>query len=263
MDPIRICVFGSSSGKTEESFVKASYDLGVLIAEHNCICVNGAGRFGCMGGLNEGCLSKGGQVKGIIHQKFCVDFGEHKDIKDLVISNGKDLTERKQLLMDNGDCIIVLPGGVGTFDEFWESVSGKCLGMKGMSDKPICLVNVDGFYDGFLLQMRRTEEAGILYEPAASYFHSVNDPESALKWCINEIMVIREQQQKNGDDNIDMDGHNGYNEAIMGSGSMKSERLKERTIVSLPTRDSYYTIFISAMLGFSIGYFIAWRKHYI
>ena len=133
-----------------------------------------------------------------------------------------------------------------------------------MTDKPICLVNVDGFYDGFLLQMRRTEEAGILYEPAASYFHSENDPESALKWCTNEVMTIREKKQKIeliGNTSIDGNDNDFDKYSMMGSGSVKSERLKKRLIVSSTDRKAYFSIFISMVMGFSIGYFIACRKH--
>ena len=52
------------------------------------------------------------------------------------------------------------PGGVGTFDEIWDSVCGKSLGMKGMKFKPICLINTDGFYDGFVVQMDRSQKEG-------------------------------------------------------------------------------------------------------
>lgn len=76
-------------------------------------------------------------------------------VTERIISKGEDLTERKQLLYENGDCIISLPGGVGTFDEIWESVSHKSLGMKGLTNKPIVLLNTDGFYDGFILQLNR------------------------------------------------------------------------------------------------------------
>jgi predicted Rossmann-fold nucleotide-binding protein len=58
------------------------------------------------------------------------------------------------LLLENGDCVIVLPGGVGTFDEFWDTVCGKSLGMKNLSHKPVCLVNAHGYYDGFVAQLQ-------------------------------------------------------------------------------------------------------------
>lgn len=55
---------------------------------------------------------------------------------------------------------ILSSGGVGTFDEIWDSVCGKSLGMKGMVYKPVCLINIDGYYDGFVSQMKRSHEEG-------------------------------------------------------------------------------------------------------
>lgn len=129
-DPIRICVYGSSSATTNAKYIEAARELGKLIAEKKYLCVNGAGRSGVMGGLNDACLEAGGQVRGVIHQKFVVDAGEHSKIQDMVVSHGEDLGERKNLLMDNADCLIALPGGVGTFDEIWDAASHKSLGMK-------------------------------------------------------------------------------------------------------------------------------------
>jgi len=183
----KVCVFGSSSKSTSDKFVAESARLGELIAEYGHICVNGAGRFGCMGGMNDGCKRKNGQILGIIHRQFCVDFKEHPIIKDLVIVDGADLYERKLQLFNNADCLIVLPGGVGTFDEFWDGVSAKSLGMKDMTHKPICIVNVDGFYDGFIMQMERAFQEGILYHSVEEYFHVASDAESALTWCLDEL----------------------------------------------------------------------------
>ena len=226
---IRVCVYASSASKTSSKFVEAARELGVLIAKRGCICTNGAGRFGCMGGLNEGCLSEGGHIIGVIHEKFVVDFGEHKEIKELIVSKGADLTERKQLLMDNADCLLVLPGGVGTFDEFWESVSGKALGMKGLAQKPICLINIDGFYDGFLMQMRRTYEEGMLYSTPESYFHAESTSEKALEWCLQEVAANRSA----GESALDDDG--GSNS---GSSRMQA-RVAEASSNSPPSQWSF------------------------
>jgi uncharacterized protein (TIGR00730 family) len=138
---MRACVFGSSSSKTSQKFVDAGFEMGKLLAENNIIAVDGGGGNGVMGGINRGVRSvPGGKLIGVIHKKFCVDTDEDKLITNMVVCEGNDLSERKQLLLDNGDCIIILPGGVGTFDEFWDAVCGKSLGMKGLNNKPICIV---------------------------------------------------------------------------------------------------------------------------
>lgn len=187
---MNVCVFGSSSKATKPLYVSEAKRLGREIALRGMVLVNGGGRHGVMGGLNDGCEAEKGLVKGIIHQQFCVDGSEHPYVQDMVKVNGADLWERKQLLLDNGDCVIVLPGGTGTFDELWECVSGKSLGMKGMQGKPICLVNIDGFYDGFIQQLHRTYNDGLLYNNTESYFHVETDVIAALDWCV----VARERE---------------------------------------------------------------------
>jgi uncharacterized protein (TIGR00730 family) len=196
---MRVCVFGSSSTATNTKYVEAAVLLGELIAEKGLVCVNGAGKFGVMGGLNDGCSSKNGDIVGIIHSKFCVDFGEHKSIKKLEIVDGADLYQRKLRLFENSDCILVLPGGVGTFDELWDGVSAKSLGMKDMSNKPICVVNIDGYYDGSILQMRRAAADGILYKDVEAFFHVETNVQDALDWCIAELQKLEKTVELNSD----------------------------------------------------------------
>lgn len=78
---------------------------------------------------------------------------------------------------------LCFPGGVGTFDELWEAICAKSLSMKGLSNKPICLVNTNGFYDGFIMQMQRASEDKLLYNKVEEYFHVSNTPQDALEWC--------------------------------------------------------------------------------
>lgn len=184
---MRVTVFGSSSHKTKQRYIDSSYELGQLLAERRHICVNGGGGGGAMGGVNRGCRSKNGEIVGVIHSQFCVDTDEDKEIKNMIVCKGNDLTERKQLLLDNGDCLIIMPGGVGTFDEFWDCVSHKSLRMKNLDNKPIAVVNVDGYWDGFVLQLKRAFDDGLLYGTLESYFYVANTPAEALDYCEKEV----------------------------------------------------------------------------
>jgi len=82
-----------------------------------------------MGALNKGARANGGEIIGIIHKQFCVDSDEDKLITNMIKVDGNNLNDRKDLLLDNSDCIIILPGGCGTFDEFWDCISSKSLGI--------------------------------------------------------------------------------------------------------------------------------------
>jgi uncharacterized protein (TIGR00730 family) len=184
---MRVTVFGSSSHKTKQRYIDSSFELGQLLADRKHICVNGGGGGGAMGGVNRGCRSKNGEIVGVIHSQFCVDTDEDKEIKNMIVCKGNDLTERKQLLLDNGDCLIIMPGGVGTFDEFWDCVSHKSLRMKNLNDKPIAVVNVDGYWDGFVMQLKRAFDDGLLYGSLESYFYVANTPAEALDYCEREV----------------------------------------------------------------------------
>ena len=66
-EAVKVCCFGSSSNRTPQSYLDASFAMGALIAERGMVCVNGGGKDGCMGALNRGALSKGGKVAGNLH----------------------------------------------------------------------------------------------------------------------------------------------------------------------------------------------------
>lgn len=183
MGPFRVGVFGSSAKTTSQNICDEAFRLGALIADKGFVCVNGAGSTGVMGYLNDGARSKNGKIKGVIHRTFIVDSKEDVKITDLVVTNGDGLNERKDALFDESDCLIVMPGGVGTFDEFWDIVCSRSLSMKGVDDKPICLVNINGFYDGFITQIQRAYDEGMLYMPVSKFFQVEMTVDAALSWC--------------------------------------------------------------------------------
>jgi predicted Rossmann-fold nucleotide-binding protein len=145
-----------------------------------------------MGWLNKGCRATGtiDNVIGVIHEMWALDAGEDTAIANMITVTGDDLEERKRQLIQQGDCIMALPGGVGTFDELWDCVVCKSLKLKGMSTKPICLLNIDGYYTGMLTQMERALHDGLLYGAIHDYFYVAEDVTSALDWCESQVKKI-------------------------------------------------------------------------
>ena len=133
--PLRVCCYGSSSPKTPDKYMKEAYQLGLLLAKRGHTLVNGAGAHGCMSAMNNGAVAGDGHIVGVMHEMFVVDgadwlgvCGTHDafrkksqdgtgPIREILIAGGDDLQERKKLLVDKADALIVLPGGPGTFDE--------------------------------------------------------------------------------------------------------------------------------------------------
>lgn len=178
---MRVCVFGSASEHTAAPFLEVAEELGALLARRGDLCINGGGKDGCMGALNRGCVENGGRVIGVIHAKWIGE--EDMDGIEMVIVDGNDLQERKRHLSSNADCLITLPGGVGTFDELLEAIATVKV---GLSNIPICLVNTDGYFDHFLKQLERAIAEGLLCS-TNHLFHVAESPSQAIDWCAEAV----------------------------------------------------------------------------
>ena len=258
--PLTACVFGSSAKTTPQTLLTGAHALGVLLAKRGHSIITGGGAYGCMHGVQSGCRENGGRVRGVVHQKF-VDGGSADlgNLSDMVITTGDDLEERKRLLMDGSSCLLVCPGGVGTYDELWDCVSHRSLGMKGLGNKPIILLNTDGFYDGFIQQIERACVDKLLYLPTSSYFSVAKTPSQCVKLAEEQVQKARERdiqiQQGQGGSASNMgasrmapivmgDGINGVNSADTNSSNASSSscsdvRITTPTIVQEPTSTTY------------------------
>ena len=106
---INIGVFGSSSSKTPALFKEACQELGALIADRGHVCVNGGGKFGCMGAVNKGVIGKNGKSIGVIHKMWIVDVDEKQEgMSSMLVADGPNLVERKRLLPAR-----LRPGSIG------------------------------------------------------------------------------------------------------------------------------------------------------
>ena len=103
---------------------------------------------------------------------------------ELIITRGDDLSERKRLLFERGQCLISLPGGVGTIDELFDAIAGVHV---GLSTLPICLVNTDGYYDGVIAQLERAQTDQLLRKPWRELLTVVDTPEEALQLSLIHI----------------------------------------------------------------------------
>ncbi|CAM9298228.1 unnamed protein product [Discosporangium mesarthrocarpum] len=180
----KVCVYGSSSARTPEKYLKVAKDLGLLLAEGGHLAINGGGLNGCMGALNDGIHERNGLSRGVIHEMFIVDKNEHPSIRDMKVVGGDGLQERKRALVEEADCVIALPGGPGTWDELFEIV---CLKGIGLCELPVCAVDVDRFYEGVRMQIKRAHEDGLLYAEPSDLLHFEPDADAALRWCLSQL----------------------------------------------------------------------------
>ena len=204
---LSVCVFGSSSNRTPDNFLKAGYELGKLLARKKYNCINGGGRFGVMGAINRGVIESKGISIGVIHSKWIVDVDEMQSgMTKMIVADGDNLVERKRLLFEHSDCFISLPGGPGTFDELFEFICEKQL---GFHDKPVVIVNIDGYYDGIVNQLEAAKQNQLLHSNVENMVYVCSNIEDALLRCEVECQknkeeipkkVIRQRRKKMNDD---------------------------------------------------------------
>jgi uncharacterized protein (TIGR00730 family) len=139
--------------------------------------VYGGGKVGIMGVLADEMLRLGGEVVGVIPRRLMEWEVGHTGLKDLRIVD--DMHMRKKLMYDSSDAFIILPGGIGTMDEFFEILTWKQL---GEHTKPIIMFNHDGYYDGLLSWFERAVEDGYYTQDQMNLFQ--------VEKTIDKIMIF-------------------------------------------------------------------------
>jgi uncharacterized protein (TIGR00730 family) len=144
----RICVFCGSNPGASPIYVEAARTLGAMLAGRGLGLVYGGGKVGLMGAVADGALAAGGEAIGVIPHALVAREVAHQGLTELRVVDS--MHERKALMAELSDGFIVLPGGIGTMEEFFEVWTWAQLGLHA---KPIGLLDVAGYYaqlQGFL-----------------------------------------------------------------------------------------------------------------
>ncbi len=177
-----ICVFAGSSVGKRESYSKAAKDLAQAIIENGHRIVYGGGSNGLMGILGDVATEMGGHVTGIITEQLnAVEVG-HKRLSELVIV--KTMHDRKRIMAERSDSVICLPGGVGTWEEFFESLTWNQLGLQS---KPIVLLNIEDYYSTLAEFIEHSVLEGFLPRSTADELIFVDSIPAAIEHIENYI----------------------------------------------------------------------------
>ena len=169
---MHISVFCASSLPHNKEIVEAAAVLGRRIAQEGHTLVYGGSNLGLMGVVSGAALEEGGRVVGVIPNLFSDDIIHSQRVTELV--RVRSMAERKERIMEACDAFIALPGGIGTIDEVSEVmvmnqlqiVDGKRVLDGTYKTKPMILLNIDGYYNPFLEQLRLTKEEGLMRSDA-------------------------------------------------------------------------------------------------
>lgn len=172
----RICVFCGSSAGSRPEYRACAVELGVELTRRRIGLVYGGGNVGLMGAIADAILDAGGEAIGVIPEHLISREIGHKQLTKLHIV--RSMHERKALMADLSDAFIALPGGFGTFEEFFEVVTWSQL---GLHLKPCGIINVLEYYTPLLEMLDHAVEQGFLKPQNRELILSRNTPKDLLQ----------------------------------------------------------------------------------
>jgi uncharacterized protein (TIGR00730 family) len=152
-----VCVYCGSADGVHAEYYAAAREMGAALARRGLVLVYGAGKTGLMGALADGCLQAGGEVIGVVPENLNTEVLIHAGLTRLEVVDG--MHTRKARMAELSDAFIALPGGIGTLEELFEVWTWRQI---GYHDKPIGLLDVDGFFGPLLAFIDRCVEEGFL-----------------------------------------------------------------------------------------------------
>ncbi|KAF0109031.1 MAG: hypothetical protein FD146_75 [Anaerolineaceae bacterium] len=153
-----ICVYCGSADGISPDFLSAARLTGLTLARRGLALVYGGGRTGLMGAVADGALEGGGEVTGVIVESMNTPALAHPGLTRLEVA--PTIHERKRRMYELSDGYIALPGGFGTLDELFETLTWAQI---GVHEKPVGLLNVGGYYDPLLQMLDRAEAEKFLF----------------------------------------------------------------------------------------------------
>lgn len=176
---MRICVFGAASAHIDDKYIQAVEELGRKMAERRHELVFGGGGSGLMGAAARGVKNGGGYVHGIVPSFFRDDGVEMLFDDADKMTYTEDMSERKRLMEDLAEAYIIVPGGVGTLDEFFEILTLKQL---GRHDKAIVVYNIDGYFDALESFMVCMADQRFVTQSCKDMYAHVTSADAAIEY---------------------------------------------------------------------------------
>ncbi len=179
---MNICVFGASSSIIDKSYIDSVEILGREMAQRGHGLIYGAGASGLMGAAARGVHEEGGSITGVVPNFFededmGVDGRIYKNCTELIKTD--TMRERKRIMEEKADAFIIVPGGIGTFEEFFEIFTLKQL---ERHNKAIAIYNINGYYDAMLKMLDVAVEEKFLREGCRLLYEVFDDEKEMLDY---------------------------------------------------------------------------------
>ena len=187
-----VCVYCGSRDGTSAAFASSAEELGRTLATENWRLVYGAGDVGLMGRVARSVQDSGGTTFGVIPTHLLAWEVGKRDLDSFVIT--ETMHERKKVMLMNSDAVVVLPGGAGSLDEFFEALTWRQL---GLHEKPIFLLDIDGYWTPLHALMTHIVDKGFADDNILGFVQtceSVEELKNALKVAFTGANARRARQ---------------------------------------------------------------------
>ncbi len=162
---MKVCLYGSGSKRTPKELTDVGYELGLRLAQNNHSLVFGGGNDGMMGAVAKGVFDNGGKIMAIAPEWINEFDDPFRGYDEYIKTDSMD--ERKKLFLEKSDVFVIVPGGIGTLDEFFEVLTLKYL---NRHSKKIILFNINHFYDMMIEMLNRMHDDCLIREGALDIF---------------------------------------------------------------------------------------------
>lgn len=177
---MNICVYGASSAELEQIYYEKTEEFGKLMAKRGHGLVFGGGATGMMGAAARGVHSEYGYILGIAPRFFDKPGILYQDCTEFIFT--ETMRERKFLLEKRSDATVVAPGGIGTYEEFFEILTLKSL---HRLDRPVVLYNINGYYDKMEALLKHTADEKFMSASVLELCRFMDDSEEILNYIEN------------------------------------------------------------------------------
>ena len=187
---MNICIYGASSAELKKIYYEKTEELGRLMGKRGHGLVFGGGKEGLMGAAARGVDREKGYILGIAPRFFDQPGVLYEHCTEFIFT--ENMRERKHLLESRSDATIVVPGGIGTYEEFFEILTLKSL---GRIDRPIVLYNINGYYDSMRALLEYTAGEKFMARDVVDMCRFMKDPEEILDYIRQSCTERMEERQ--------------------------------------------------------------------
>lgn len=174
-----VAVFCAASEEIDPLYAEAAFEVGALLGRLNACLVYGGARFGLMEATARGAKESGARVVGVVPM-ILEERGRVSALIDEKV-NCRNLSERKDIMLERSDILVALPGGIGTLDEIFHVMAAATI---GYHSKKVVLYNVNGFWTPLVAMLKESKEKGFLRGDVCRFMavaNSIDELEKMIK----------------------------------------------------------------------------------